>query len=97
MLKAKRGDFALFELSPDKPTFDEGNDITLIPIANIKVIIDGSRHFIVAKKSPHANKLINAINKGLTIMLPKDEIKHIYYKTGFINPETDAWRIFNPN
>lgn len=97
MLKAKRGDFALFELSPDKPTFDEGNDITLIPIPNIKVIIDGSRHFIVAKKSPHANKLINAINKGLTIMLAKDEIKHIYYKTGFINPETDAWPIFNPN
>lgn len=76
-------DFLLmpFNSTPDQSfTLDK---ITLIPVKNIGIELNDSRHFVISKKHPQGLEAITAINVGLKILRKKNAIVNAYSQAGF--------------
>ncbi|MBU2892380.1 transporter substrate-binding domain-containing protein [Colwellia sp. D2M02] len=71
------------------------DDKTYIPIPNIKIMLPGSRHFVVSKKHPNGAQVFNALNKGIKIMRESGEIEKLYRQAGFINSKVKGWSLAN--
>ena len=66
-----------------------------VPIPNIKIMLPGSRHFVVSKKHPHGLRVFKALNKGIKIMRQRGEIEKLYRQAGFINSKVRDWALAN--
>ncbi|WP_286269351.1 hypothetical protein [Thalassotalea hakodatensis] len=76
-------DFMLmaFHSTPDKSfTLDK---IHLVPVRNVGVVLNDSRHFVISKKHPLGQQAFIAINKGLTLLRKKQLITKAYTQAGF--------------
>lgn len=70
--------------------------ITLVPIPEVQVYLDDSRHWIVSREHPQGEVLFNALEKGLLELTDAGVRKHALMQSGFI-PEVVASReILNP-
>ncbi|NTS78577.1 hypothetical protein HR060_17170 [Catenovulum sp. SM1970] len=86
---------APFQATPDL-SFQTGKGI-LVPIPNIKVLLKGSRHYVISRGHPMGEKTYKAMEKGLTIMRERGWIKKAYQESGFFNPKVADWKIINPS
>lgn len=66
--------------------------ITLYPIKGWKVLLDGSRHYVVSRKNAHGASVFAALQKGLAIMKESDEIARALTESGFFNVNVKSWK-----
>lgn len=75
-----------FLLMPFHSTPDQSftvDTIKLVPIPNIAIELNDSRHFVISKKHPFGKDAIVAINKGLEILRKNKLIVRSYQQAGF--------------
>lgn len=70
--------------------------ITLYPIKGWKVLLDGSRHYVVSKKNPHGAVAFAALQKGLAIMNQSGELARALTESGFFNVDVKNWKSIQP-
>ena len=95
MVRAGRAD-ALLSAFPSTHTLireHEGNG--LIPIANIRIALRGSRHFAVSMSHSNSQRLFAALERGLTQLRQQGKIEQAYQESGFYHPATQNWPILN--
>lgn len=87
-----------FILMPFTSTQDKSftlENIHLVPVQNIGVLLQGSRHYVISKAHPKGEQAYIAINKGLKILRKKGEIIRAYKQARFfIDP--DEYTVLNP-
>ncbi|QLG88284.1 hypothetical protein HQ393_08505 [Chitinibacter bivalviorum] len=95
MLFKKRADVLL---APFQPTPDMSMDVggkKLVPIQNVKVGLQGSRHFFVSKVDPMGAQVSKQLNAGLEKLREKGLIDKAYRDAGFFNSATKSWNRLN--
>ncbi len=66
---ARRGmDFTILEIADGERHEVTVNGITLIPVPNVLIGLDDSRHFMVSKAHQDGNRVFQALQRGLTIL-----------------------------
>jgi hypothetical protein len=91
MLKAKRGDFILAEFSPEPDMSIITAGVKLIPVPNIKITFNDSRHVFVNKHKDNSTVIFSALQSGLKILHQRGLIKKAYQSLGFYNEKTKSW------
>ncbi|AZQ85637.1 hypothetical protein EKO29_17550 [Colwellia sp. Arc7-635] len=91
MIKAKRIDFTILEFSHAEDMSNQLAGIRLVPVPNIKVGLQGTRYFVVSKKSLNAEALYNALNRGITKLRETGMITRALTESGFINQRVKFW------
>ncbi len=75
-----------FLLMPFNSTIDQSftlENITLVPVKNVGILLDDSRHFVISKAHPKGEEAIHAINIGLKKLRKMGAIKQAYKQAGF--------------
>ncbi|WP_076541058.1 ABC transporter substrate-binding protein [Shewanella sp. UCD-KL21] len=95
MVSKGRADFVLSEFSSEENFAIEIEGITLIPVPNIKINMDNSRHFVISKKAADAEKIYQALQKGLKQLRADGTINSAFYQSGFMSPKVKDWQVIN--
>jgi hypothetical protein len=66
--------------------------ITLYPVKGWKVLLNGSRHYVVSRKNPHGERTFAALQRGLARMKEADELSRALTESGFFNVNVRTWR-----
>ncbi|KAF0812944.1 hypothetical protein IGB42_02794 [Andreprevotia sp. IGB-42] len=85
-------------LAPFQPTPDmslEAGGHKFVPIPNVKVGLQGSRHLFVSKLAPAGKEAALALEKGLSILRERGVIERAYKESGFFNTRTANWNRLN--
>ncbi|MDO6526216.1 hypothetical protein Q4519_11035 [Motilimonas sp. 1_MG-2023] len=92
MVNIGRADFLLapFQPTPDMSFDPEG--VKLIPIPNLKIGLQGSRHFAISKRHPQGKAVAEALDRGIAIMKEKGLVKQAYEDSGFFNTKVKDWQ-----
>jgi len=87
-----RADFTLLEFAatPDMSVTNGG--VTLVPVSGFKVPLPGSRSWAVSKRSPHARRLADALERGLQVLRSEGRIERAYRESGFFHPRVVDWK-----
>lgn len=87
-----QGDFTLapFQASDGMKLTVEG--LSLVPIPNVKMALDDTRHWVVSKKHPEGQAIYQALQKGLKQMLGEGRFSKAYRESGFYNDKVEHWR-----
>lgn len=90
----KRGEanFVLDEFSSQPDLRVQRGGVTLIPVPGYTVAIQGSRSWVVAKKTPDAAAILKALNAGAKILRDNGTIQKAYTESGFFNPKVASWK-----
>jgi hypothetical protein len=92
MIQKQRADFTLSEFSASPDLSVENDGVKLVPVVGYKVAIAGSRSWVVSKKSPNADAVLAALQKGLEILRGDGRINRALKESGFINPKVADWK-----
>jgi hypothetical protein len=92
MIQKQRADFTLTEFSGTADLSVENSGVTLVPVPNCKVAIAGSRSWVVSKKSPNADAILAALQKGIKILRAEGRIDRALKESGFLNPKVSDWK-----
>lgn len=95
LVKNNRADILLAPFQPTSDMSFEAEGAIFYPIKNIKISLDGSRHFAVSKVSKNGKQIFEALNKGLILMEKEGLINKIYIDSGFFNPSVKNWKKVN--
>ena len=76
-------DFMLmpFHSTPDQSFTME--KIHLVPVKNVAIVLNDSRHFVISKAHSQGEEAYKAINKGLKILRERGTISKAYTEAGF--------------
>jgi hypothetical protein len=91
MLEAKRGDFILAEFSPEPDMNITTAGVKLIPVQNIKINFNDSRHVFVNKSQDNSAMIFAALQSGLKTLNQQGTIKKAYQSLGFYNEKITGW------
>ena len=91
MLEAKRGDFILAEFSPEPDMNITTAGVKLIPVQNIKINFNDSRHVFVNKSQDNSAMIFAALQSGLKTLHQQGTIKKAYQSLGFYNEKAKGW------
>ena len=96
MVYAGRVDFTLapFQNSPDLSIAAYGLSLAVVP--DVKVILGGSRHFIVSRQHPMGKSSFEQLQRGLKLLRQDGTITRAFTEVGFFNQKTKNWRLLNP-
>jgi hypothetical protein len=92
MIDKKRADFTLVEFSSNADLGVELGGVKLVPVPNCKVVLDDSRSWIIAKKSPNAEAILAAFRKGLVNLRDSGRIERAMVESGFLNSKVSSWK-----
>ncbi|MCE2594942.1 hypothetical protein K6Y31_08950 [Motilimonas cestriensis] len=92
MVNIGRADFLLapFQPTPDMSFDPEG--VKLIPIPNLKIGLQGSRHFAISKRHPQGKAVAEALDRGIAIMKERGLVNQAYQDSGFFNTKVKDWQ-----
>jgi ABC-type amino acid transport substrate-binding protein len=96
MIYARHADFTMQNFTTAKDLGIEVGGIYLVPIPGIKIAFMESRHFVISKKAPDAEKLYKALQSGLKKMRSNGTIKRALVESGFLNLRVKNWKKLNP-
>jgi hypothetical protein len=85
-----RADITLQGFSANPDLSIEENGMRLYPIKGAKVVLNGTRHFMINKNN---RELYEAIERGLKIMKNDASLMTILKQSGFYNASTESWKI----
>jgi hypothetical protein len=92
LLQRKRADFTLVEFAATADMSVTSDGIKLVPVPGCKVALSGSRSWIIAKKSPHAKALADALKRGLQTLRDEGRIERAFMESGFFHPKATRWK-----
>ena len=95
MVKLQWIDFLLMPFHSSEDQSFTLENIHLVPVKNVAVQLNDSRHFVVSKRHPLGESAIVAINQGLKQLRAKKAIVQAYQEAGFFR-DTSALHIINP-
>lgn len=95
MLRAGRADFTLLAFPTNLNLLIEADELSMMPIPNVKVKFSGSRHFVVSRMRPKSKELNELLNQGLNALRLQGEIEKFLLDAGVINKKTKDWKILN--
>ncbi len=91
MVNIGRADFLLAPFQPTADLAFEPEGVRLIPIPNLKIGLQGSRHFAISKRHPQGKAVSEALDKGIAIMKQKGLVEQAYQDSGFFNTKVKDW------
>jgi len=93
MLAGGRADFVLapFQATADLSLVVGG--VTLVPIPGIKVLVRGTRHYLISARRPGALALQAQLDSGITRLRRLGVLRRAYVASGFINPAVAEWAV----
>lgn len=83
MVHLKWVDFLLMPFHSSSDQAFKTNTFNLVPVPNIGILMQDSRHFVISAKHPLSDQTFSALNNGLTIMRQNKHIKNAYTQAGF--------------
>tara|TARA_E500000318_G_scaffold109466_2_gene122479 strand:- start:479 stop:1396 length:918 start_codon:yes stop_codon:yes gene_type:complete len=95
LIDLRRADFTLLEFSSEPDMGREIDGIRLVPFAGVKVSLPESQHFMVSRKLPHADEIVDAVNRGIKILREEGFIRRCLVNSGMINQRVEGWRTLN--
>lgn len=95
MIRAGRADFMLSPFPQDQNLALTAEGRQFIPIPDLKVILQGSRHFIIAKNHPRHKEIQTALDYGLQQLHEDGIIQKAFEQVGFFNHRTKDWKVIN--
>ena len=87
-------DFMLMPLMPQTNNRYVLEDIVLQAVPNVLVLLDDSRHFVIAKQHPEGERAFKALQAGLKVLRAQGAIAKAYRQAGFI-PDLSEQLIIN--
>tara|TARA_B110000116_G_scaffold98106_1_gene85391 strand:+ start:405 stop:1328 length:924 start_codon:yes stop_codon:yes gene_type:complete len=97
MVGAQRVDFTLSPFYPSPSMKITRDDITLVPIPNIRISMGESRLWVVSRKHPDSEAMQLAITKGMAKFRQQGTIVRAYTESGFFDPRVKNWKVLNPD
>lgn len=91
MVEAGRADFLLAPFQPTRDLSLTVGSVRLVPIPNIKITLDGTRHFLISPTHPHSHALLDKLNAGLSHLHSHGTIRKAYTQAGFYNSHVANW------
>jgi hypothetical protein len=85
-----RADITLQGFSANKDLSIEESGMRLYPVKGVKIVLKGTRHFVINKKN---RDLYEAVERGLKIMKNDNSLMTIIKQSGFYNSATENWKI----
>lgn len=95
MVSVQRADFLLAPFQPKEDLSFQTENIKFIPISGLKVGLEGSRHFAIAKNYPNSKEIFEALNRGIKILRETGIIEKAYKQSGFFNEKVHNWKKLN--
>jgi len=83
-------DFMLMPFHQDTKQDYKIYKVHLVPVPNIAIMLNGSRHFVVSKHHPLGESAIKALEKGMAILRQQGRIKKTYIQAGFFVDTKEA-------
>jgi hypothetical protein len=96
MINANRADFTLLEFSSTPGMVQNLEGIRLYPMQGVKVVLPASQHFMISRHLPNADKIVAALNSGISALHANGFIHQCLANSGIINEQVKDWRILNP-
>jgi len=87
-----RADFTLLEFAATPDMSVSNGGVTLVPVPGVKVALPGSRSWAVSKRSRHAARLADALERGLQTLRHEGRIERAYRESGFFHPRVLDWK-----
>ena len=91
MVKIGRADFLLAPFQSTSDLSLEAEGIKMIPIPNLKIGLQGSRHFGISKSHKNGKLIFEKFNQGLQKLHSQGIIHKAYSQSGFFNTRTQDW------
>ncbi|WP_051304816.1 hypothetical protein [Chitinilyticum litopenaei] len=95
MVSKQRADVVLAPFQPTPDLSFEAGSQKFVPVPNVKVGLQGSRHFFVSRSYSGSATLAKALNSGLDILRNNGTIERAYRESGFFNARTAGWKLIN--
>lgn len=92
MVGKGRADFLLAPFQPSTDLSFSPEGIHLIPVPNIKIGLQGTRHFAVSKRHPKGKEAIKALDAGILLLKEQGIVEKAYRDSGFFNKEVKDWK-----
>lgn len=96
LINAGRADFTLLEFSSAPGMVRDLEGIGLYPMPGVKVILPASQHFMISRRLPDAEKIVAALDSGITALHANGFIHQCLINSGIIHEQVRDWRILNP-
>ncbi|UXY16999.1 hypothetical protein N8I74_08315 [Chitiniphilus purpureus] len=95
MVAKGRADVLLapFQATPDMAL--RVGEQRFLPIPDVKVGLQGSRHLFVSRSAPNGAKVAQALEKGIAVLRERGTIERAYSESGFFNDRTRHWQRLN--
>ncbi len=91
-LQQRRGDFTLLEFAATPDMSVVHDNVKLIPVPGCKVSLPGSRSWVVSRRSPYADVLADALERGLQTLRSEGRVARAYRESGFLHPRVADWK-----
>lgn len=95
MVYAGRADFTLAPFQDTADLTISAYGVTLKAIPEVKVVFDGSRHFVVSRKHPLGESTFGALETGLAILRREGTITRAYTEAGVFSERSKNWPALN--
>lgn len=93
MVAAGRVDLTVQSFSNNPDMSISVGDATLFPVKGVKVVLLGTRHYVISKSVPNAKAIYDALQKGLAQMKKDNEVNRALIESGFYNAAVKNWKI----
>lgn len=95
MLLAGRADFILVPFQASNDLSMVFHDMRLVPIPNMRLALDSSRHWAISRKHPQGEAVYGALTVGLAVMQGDGRVQQAYRDCGFFDPRVESWSVVN--
>lgn len=96
MVYAGRADFTLAPFQDTSDLTISAYGVTLKAIPGVKVVFEGSRHFVISRKHPLGASAYSALETGLAKLRDNGTITRAYTEAGVFNERSKDWTPLNP-
>lgn len=95
MILAGRADVTLAPFRNTDTMSIDTLGLSLVPVPNIRVSLEGSRHWAISRTHPLSQPVEKAVNKGLQQLKATGRLEQAYTDCGFFHNATQSWPIIN--
>src|SRR5690606_13743545 len=91
LIRDGRADFTLLEFAASGDMGIENGGVKLVPVPDCKLALPGGRSWIVAKNSPHAAAIVQALDRGIAALRGEGRIERAFRECGFFQRRVSRW------
>lgn len=96
MISKGRADFTLLESHRHGRDYFKRDGVTLLPVDGVYVVLDGTRHLVMSRASPHGRWLQGMLNPGIKQLKASGRTTEIYAQSGFLSSSKQGLKKLEP-